>query len=66
MIHSCTVTFSLLPLLPLPPDDPPAGETVDGEHVVGVVGEHIIGGVGDLHIVGEVLAEAGKGEVGEH
>jgi hypothetical protein len=32
---------------------------------VGDVGEHKLGEVGDVHIVGEVLAEAGKDEAGE-
>jgi hypothetical protein len=32
---------------------------------VGDVGEHKLGEVGGVHVVGEVLAEAGKGEVGE-
>jgi hypothetical protein len=32
---------------------------------VGDVGEHKLGEVGNVHIVGEVLAEAGKGEAGE-
>jgi len=81
VIHSCAVAFSLLSLLPLPPDDLPAGEAVGDEHVVGEVSdEHAVGGVDDQHIVGdvgeqvlsevddvhvivgEVLAEAGKGE----
>ena len=32
---------------------------------MGDVGEHKLGEVGGVHVVGEVLAEAGKGEVGE-
>ena len=32
---------------------------------MGDVGEHKLGEVGDVHVVGEVLAEAGKGEAGE-
>ena len=58
MIHSCAVTFSLLSLLPLPPDDLPAGEAVGGEHVVGEVS--------DEHVVGEDGEEHRMGVVGEH
>jgi len=54
VIHSCAVTFSLLSLLPLPPDDPPAGEAV-GEHVVSeVIDEHVVGEVGNEHVMGDV------------
>ena len=55
MIHSCAVTFSLLSLLPLPPDDLPADEAVGEEQVVGEVSdERIVGEVGDEHIVVDV------------
>ena len=32
---------------------------------MGDVGEHKLGEVGGVHVVGEVLAEAGKGKVGQ-
>jgi hypothetical protein len=54
VINSCPVTFSLLSLLPLPPDDLPSGEAVGGEHIVGEVSdEHIVGEFGEVHIAGD-------------
>ena len=51
-MHMCAATFSLLSLLPLPPDDLPAGEAVGGEHVVGGDSdEHLVGEVGEEHVV---------------
>ena len=65
MIYSCAVTFSLLSLLPLPPDDLPAGEAVGDEHLVGEVSdEHVVGEVGEEHVVGDV-GEHVLGEVGD-
>ena len=55
MMHMCAATFSLLSLLPLPPDDLPAGEAVGGEHVVSEDSdEHVVGEVGEEHVVGDV------------
>ena len=51
-MHMCAATFSLLSLLPLPPDDLPAGEAVGGEHIVGEDSdEHEVGEVGEEHVV---------------
>ena len=76
-MHMCAATFSLLSLLPLPPDDLLAGEAVGevsdeqvvgevgDEHIVSDVGKHILSEVGDVHVVGDVVAGASQGEAGE-
>ena len=63
-MHMCAATFSLLSLLPLPPDDHPASEALGDVHKVGEVSdEHVVGEVGDEHIVADVgkhiLSEVG-------